>query len=529
MRFEPRDASFRLSGMGLPTGSPLNGRRLSRPRLRFGAFCFFVVFSMTIWLLVVPSLFGQTAKGLPSDGIQYVSAKGTDSNDGLSWGTAKATLAEAVAVTNASDGGGRIYVGAGRYTWSSTITLTKPVRLQCAPGRATHFAYTGASGAAIKLAWGSQKDGAGIYGCYLTGPGATTNTSGIQITDASSYVSGAIIENVAIGVHDTPSSGFGVGIEMPTNTREIQNIQIVNPMFLGLGIGVNAYGEQETIRGGSISECTTSVMVQTSNTEVTSTGTSYDSDQGPYIVVHGGIFTSVGDHYETNPAPLTSDGFIQNGGRVTVVGGTLMDDLKSGTQPAFITDTATTGSLYVFGTTAWSGGQTVTYLATPPPMGGIDGVIAFHNMMTDNRTPPWPSTGTIGAGRLTVIPSHTRGISYEPHVFYHQTLKFGGNNAAYNMATLDAHALNGSYTYTFPNSGGELALSGANGISAGTIRMDGGRGLHNFAKPYSEAPVCFAADATSEAAVSVRSTTTAVSVTGNGADIVKWTCSPVAN
>ncbi|MGA8185462.1 MAG: hypothetical protein WB819_17685, partial [Terriglobia bacterium] len=127
-----------------------------------------------------------------------MSAKGTDSNDGLSWGTAKATLAEAVAVTNASDGGGRIYVGAGRYTWSSTITLTKPVRLACAPGKATHFAYTGTGGAAIRIAWRpvGQYDGAGIYGCYLTGPGATTSTSGIQISDSSSMVSGAIIENV---------------------------------------------------------------------------------------------------------------------------------------------------------------------------------------------------------------------------------------------------------------------------------------------------------------------------------------------
>lgn len=486
---------------------------------------------MIVWPFAAPSIFGQTTKPAPSDAIQYVSPNGLDSNDGLSWGTAKKTLAGAVAVTNASRGGGRIYVASGSYSWSSTVTLSRPVRLECASGKATHFTYTGTSGAAILIAWApaGQWDGAGIYGCFFTGPGSTTRTSAIQVSDSHHYVSGPVIENVYIGVHKNLTSGFETGINIPTNSPETQNVQIVNSTIMDVGTGVNAYGEQITIRGGSISECTTSVNVQTNTTEVTSTGVSYDADTGAYVLVNGGIFTSVGDHYETNPVPLTRAGFIQNGGRVTIVGGTMMDDLKSGNQTAFITNTGPVGFLFVLGTTAWSGGQAVSYLATPPLAGAVDGVIAFDNMMTDTRTPQWPSSGQIGAGRLTIIPSHTRGTSYEPHVFYHQDLKFGGNNAAYNMATLDAHTLTGSYTYTFPNSGGQLALSGANGVSAGIINMNGGRGSHTFARPYASAPVCVAADTTGATTVKVTSTAAAVSVAGTGSDIVKWVCTPASN
>lgn len=524
-----RAEAAKLSGMVLLGVTQVNQCLRRRTMLRTIGHCYLVLCAMVLWPFIASSLFGQTSNPPSSDGIQYVSPKGSDSNNGLSWGTAKATLEGAVAAINATRDGGRIYVAPGNFSWSNTVTLSKPVRLECAPGKATHFTYTGTSGAAIKIAWGAGKDGAGVFGCYFTGSGADTSASAIQISDSSSYVSGAVIENVFMGAHNTRSSGFGTGIDMPTNSRETQNIQIVNTTLLSLGTGVKAYGEQINIRGGSISECATSVNVQTDNTEVTSVGTSYDTDTEAYIVVHGGIFTSLGDHYETNPASLTGAGFIENGGRVTLVGGTMMDDLRSGTQPTFISNTGSTGFLFVLGTTAWSGGQAVSYLAIPPPSGSVDGVIGFDNLMSDTRTPQWPSSGHIGAGRLTVIPSHTHGVSYAPHFFYNQTLEFGGYNGSHNMATLDAHALKGNYTYTFPNSGGQLALSGPNGVSAGTIKMDGGRGLHRFVRSYSSAPVCVASDATSGTAVKVDSTTDVISVTGNGSDTVSWVCTPVAN
>lgn len=64
---------------------------------------------------------GLTVKGRPvsiepmnSDAVLYVSPNGSDSNDGLSWGTAKQTLYAAVeSVENPSVGGGTIYVAAG--------------------------------------------------------------------------------------------------------------------------------------------------------------------------------------------------------------------------------------------------------------------------------------------------------------------------------------------------------------------------------------------------------------------------------
>ena len=57
-------------------------------------------------------------KNASADAVQYVSSTGSDSNDGLSPGTARATIGAAVtAITS----GGRIYVSGGSYTFSATV------------------------------------------------------------------------------------------------------------------------------------------------------------------------------------------------------------------------------------------------------------------------------------------------------------------------------------------------------------------------------------------------------------------------
>lgn len=85
----------------------------------------FWIFVSIICLLYITPLSGQAMKPTRSDGIQFVTANGSDSNDGLSWGTAKATIAAAVAAlpTSNSMPYGTIHVGAGIYAVSSPLTV----------------------------------------------------------------------------------------------------------------------------------------------------------------------------------------------------------------------------------------------------------------------------------------------------------------------------------------------------------------------------------------------------------------------
>jgi hypothetical protein len=80
-----------------------------------------------------------------------------------------------------------------------------------------------------------------------------------------------------------------------------------------------------------------------------------------------------------------------------------------------------------------------------------------------------------------------------------------------------------------PAHGGTLNLSGANGVSAGSITLSGGAGSHAFAKPYESTPVCMGSDASHAMPVRVLGTATEVTVTGTGSDVVNWICTPATN
>lgn len=87
------------------------------------------------------------------DAVLFVSTGGNDSNDGRSWGSAKATLAAALSALPAD--GGLVHLGAGTYNFSSTITVKQGVRIKGAggggyqtPAIGTTLNYTG-TGTAI--------------------------------------------------------------------------------------------------------------------------------------------------------------------------------------------------------------------------------------------------------------------------------------------------------------------------------------------------------------------------------------------
>jgi hypothetical protein len=82
---------------------------------------------MVLFLLTVP--FSTTVLADDTSGqVQFVTRGGNDSNDGLEWGTAKATIGAACAAlpsgnSNCKAGYGTIYVGGGDFTISSTLQI----------------------------------------------------------------------------------------------------------------------------------------------------------------------------------------------------------------------------------------------------------------------------------------------------------------------------------------------------------------------------------------------------------------------
>lgn len=94
-----------------------------------------------------------------------------------------------------------------------------------------------------------------------------------------------------------------------------------------------------------------------------------------------------------------------------------------------------------------------------------------------------------------------------------------------NNSPTQIPSLNGFY----PDSSARAVVTGANGLSAGTITLSGGAGSHTFSVAYSTAPVCTANDTTAANAVKVSSSTTAVTLAGTTTDVIAWSCSPSAN
>lgn len=82
-------------------------------------------------------------KPAASDGVQFVSPNGNDSNDGLSWGTAKLTIAAALSTLSTAGVGGNVYAACGNYTITAEITVPTKTRLiGCGRGDLTWAAGT---------------------------------------------------------------------------------------------------------------------------------------------------------------------------------------------------------------------------------------------------------------------------------------------------------------------------------------------------------------------------------------------------
>lgn len=248
-------------------------------------------------------------------------------------GVTDATAAIKAAYDSAARSGGIVFLGAGEYKLTSTIHVLKPVRFDCAPGDRTIIDYTPASGAAFDWSSGTNNGNGptGMTGCGFIGSGSTNSTQAINVGQ-SALTQGVHFSDISIGTFNNLAQGFGVGIKV-TNAFDVL-IDDPNIHYCGVGLEVDT-SELVTVVGGSISGNTTSVDETSAVAEVTATGTSFDSDTGPYMIITD-LLTATGCHWETNRVPRSSDGFIELEGRAAITGGEMLDDTGNTATPPFI-------------------------------------------------------------------------------------------------------------------------------------------------------------------------------------------------
>lgn len=341
-----------------------------------------------------------------ADRIIYLSTTGSDSNSGLSWSSAKLTLAGAnSALTN----GGSIMVGAGSYTVSANVNFSKSVAIFCVPHQTT-FASTVTSGAAITFSYGNgspdqDASGAGIYGCTLTGPGSTSTSSiGIQLGTGTGFPTGAYattLENVTIGLNGVSTSGFGTGIQFDSSGTAFL-VHMTNPQITECGIGIDMNGENNSIVGGSMSGNATGLKVDTGAEDFVVTGTSFDSNTAYGIDCEAnGDGTLSGVHFENNGVSYTDFLLIANVCRISHQGGVFYDSRSSGTQSEFVKLTAFGTSYQAVGVNLYSAGITVTQAVNFAGLGS-GGFLQLYN---DNPTAIPIEFSNPYSGRVTNIPN----------------------------------------------------------------------------------------------------------------------------
>lgn len=113
-----------------------------------------------------------------------------------------------------------------------------------------------------------------------------------------------------------------------------------------------------------------------------------------------------------------------------------------------------------------------------------------------------------------------------------QTVSFGNaNHNAFQLQGTPVSATAPSTAQILVAAGSPLTWTPAAQVlySAGSITMAAGTGSHTFATAYGTAPNCVATDQTAANVVKATATTTAVTVSGTGTDVVAFWCAPAVN
>jgi len=262
-------------------------------------------------------------KQFTADNTIYVSVSGNDSNDGLSWGTAKATLAGALAALPRPGVVGWIKFGAGTWTFNNlalpaaasnleSIRITGINAFRSAPNggpaEGTIFSNTSTSNPTIIVGAGTA--GVTIEGIYFSS--STLNATTPHIFD-NAGATGSNAQNAFINDY-FQGGGYGIQISAPGSGSNFENYILSSQFSLQLTDCVHitslnqGSASQITIRdsrcqlfGANGFYLTNASGVLIDNNEVTSNAASTGNDL--FINAGGGAATTISNNeLESLPA-----------------------------------------------------------------------------------------------------------------------------------------------------------------------------------------------------------------------------------
>lgn len=482
------------------------------------------------------------------DTIIYVSPFGSDSNDGSSWQSAKATLAGALAVLpNCTATGvkgnswtlpcGQIEVYTGNMVISSPITITSPFIsiIGLGPG-ATQFTWSGA-GCAITVDEETDNDfpGPTLRGFSIDGTGNTNaGACGLHYENSSHL----ILRNMTIsGFTASQDSCLYGSTGKTSDERQVFEHLVIGNCAVGWLIR-NLHQSFWTFGYGSFDLY---MNVGANQVGIESFGNGPSAELRFLFSVFHIIINEDGagstcakisnySHWAGNVGVFRCDGiqhgvYVDNtsyfyfGGDINIGGGWHVDN----------------------------GGHLVVQEISQDPNGGNDTLQEWEKATASNpgTGPIWRlygqywngSASVVDGWKLHQIPSTNSSNLVWEHDAGPSAAYFGvptlriiaapGRYGSYNN-TLSAPG-GGYYKNTLPAANGTLALKGADGTSAGTIALYGGFGSHTFKTAYQAIPVCTATDISGLNPVKLTVSNAAISVTGNGSDVINWICAPAAN
>lgn len=481
--------------------------------------------------------------------IIYVSPFGSDSNDGSSWSSAKATLAAALAALpncTATDPKGnswtfpcgQIEAYTGTMAISSPVTITSPFISIIGRGSAsTQFTWNG-SGCAITVNedtdYGALFPGPTLRGFSINGTGdSNSNSCGLHYEGGSHPV-----------LRDVTIDGFtssGDSCLYGSPGMSVEERAVFEHLYLGnctvAWLLQNTRSSFVTIGYGNFDMY---IDVGPDQTGIESRGNGASADLRLMFSVFHVILNS--------DSPSSTCMALSNYSYWTDDTGVLRCDGPS--QGIHIDNT----SYLFFGGdfdsdspfSVSNGGHLVIQETAQDPKTGYDALEEWEKATANHpgTGPNWAmmgqywngNTSTTDEWKFQQVPSQDASDLTVQHTAGPKTARFdvpelgvipGGVFGGYQTNIVAQNG--GDYTFTLPAASGIAALSGANGVSAGTITLSGGSGSHMFGKSYSAAPVCTATDTSSASPVKVTSTLTAVYATGADSDVINWICAPAAN
>lgn len=225
--------------------------------------------------------------------IYYVSPSGSDANDGLSWGSAKATIAAAAALIPTS--GGLVLLSGGTHTVTSPITLTNQSGFTiqgCGTGATVISPSNAMSGLPIfKLV--NCRDSV-IRDMWIQGNVSFPPSAAIQsLVQAPITVTAAnlLFDNLKIGSDGLNSLVDGIYFNYDTfdqnnEQHELHNVLIRNCSAAGWHIeGLNSCWHK--MFGGRINGCVNAVKITGTGGAFEMYGTALDTISGTEFLING--------------------------------------------------------------------------------------------------------------------------------------------------------------------------------------------------------------------------------------------------